>query len=257
MTAEIGCIFQFTRKELYLSFKGFKSDLLDNLISFANWVVVFGYFMPSAARNDLGSLILVGAIASFGFFGIIWRATILAQDITDKKVNAYLILPMPSSYVFIGTVISWSIYAATITLCLFPIGKLILWNQLDVSHLSILKCIVIFALSHVFYGFFALWVSSLVTNLRSTGWLWSRVVNPLFMFSGFFYTWKEAYAMSPWIGGLNLVNPLLYILEATKVSFFGPEGYLPYWLSILAVALYTTFFAIDGVRRFKKRIDYV
>jgi ABC-type polysaccharide/polyol phosphate export permease len=198
---------QFIRKEIYLSFKNIKSDLLDNLISFANWVVVFGYFMPSSGRSDFGSLIFVGAIASFGFFGTIWRAVLPAQDVTDKKINTYLVLPMPSSYVFIGTVLSWSIYAAMITLCLFPIGKLLLWNQLDLSHFSILKFIIIFVLSHLFYGFFSLWISSLVTNLRNTGWLWSRVVNPLFMFSGFFYTWREAYALSFWVGCVNLVNP--------------------------------------------------
>lgn len=257
MTAEIRCALQFIRKEIFLSFMNLKSDLLDNLISFANWVIIFGYFMPSSGRSDLGSLILAGAIASFGLFGTIWRATILAQDVTDKKINAYLILPMPSGWVFVGTVVSWSIYAATITLCLFPIGRLLLWNQVDFSHFSIPKFFIIFVLSHIFYGFFSLWISSLVTNLRNTGWLWCRVVNPLFMFSGFFYTWKEAYAVSPWIGMVNLVNPLLYILEATKVSFFGTQGYLPFWLCVMAVALFTFFFAIDGVRRFKRRLDYV
>jgi ABC-2 type transport system permease protein len=245
------------RKEMYLSFKNLKSDFLDNLVCFLCWIIIFGYFMPSSGNSNLGSLILAGAIASFGLFGTIWRATLLAQDVTDKKINAYLILPMPSRYVFIGLVVSWSLYAATITLCLFPIGKLLLWNQLDLSRFSILKFIPIFILSHLFYGFFSLWISSLVTNLRSTAWLWSRVVNPLFMFSGFFYTWKEAYTLVPWIGCLNLLNPLLYILEATKVSFFGAQGYLPYWLALLALLLFTTFFAFDGVRRFKKRIDYV
>ena len=257
MRSEIGGAIQFIKKEIYLSFMNFKSDLLDNLITFVNWVIVFGYFMPTSGLNNLGSLIFVGAIASFGLFGTIWRATVLAQDVTEKKINAHLVLPMPSSYVFIGTVISWSICVATITLCLFPIGKIVLWNQLDLSHFSIPRGIGIFVLSHLFYGFFSLWVSSLVVNLRSSGWLWCRVVNPLFMFSGFFYTWKEAYALSPWIGVLNLANPLLYIVEATKVSFFGKEGYLPYWLSVVVVLLFTIGFAIDGVRRFKKRIDYV
>jgi ABC-2 type transport system permease protein len=256
MSAEIQCAFQFIRKEIYLSFVNFKSDFFDNLIMFTNWVVIFGYFMPSHHSN-LGSLILAGAIASFGLFGTIWRSNLLAQDVTDKKINAYLILPMPSRYVFIGLVLSWSFYAAAITLCLFPIGQLLLWNQLDLSNFSVLKFIPLFILSHLFYGFFSLWISSLVTNLRNTGWLWCRVVNPMFMFSGFFYTWKEAYALVPCIGLLNLLNPLLYILEATKASFFGAQGYLPYWLCFSALLLFTLFFAIDGVKRFKRRIDYV
>lgn len=257
MTAELECIFQFIRKEIFLSFKNLKSDLLDNVIIFANWIIIFGYFMPSTAQSDFGSLILAGAIASFGLYGTIWRATLLAQDVTDKKINAYLILPMSSNWVFIGTALSWSIHAAVITFCLFPVGKVLLWNQLDFSHFSIFKFVILFVLSHIFYGFFSLWISSLVTNLRNTGWLWTRVVNPLFMFSGFFYTWQEAYAVSPWIGILNLVNPLLYILEGTKVSFFGASGFLPYWLCVGTVLLFTIFFAIDGVRRFKKRLDYV
>ena len=258
MTSSIKCFFQLVRRELYLFFKNFPNRLIDISVVLFAWVVVFGYLMAnSGLKSSYGAFILVGSIASFGLFETIHRSTFLAQDVTDKKITSYLILPIPSSYVFVSIAVSWAICTAVLTLCLFPLGKLILLDKFDLSHISLIKFGLIFIVSNLFYGFFAMWISSMVTNLRNISWLWCRVIHPLYMFCGFFYTWQSAYELAHWVGYLHLLNPLLYILEGTKASILGQSGYLPYWICFCALWIFTGFFAFDGIRRFKKRVDYV
>lgn len=252
------CFTQLIRKEMFLFFKEFFSRIIDISIVLSTWVIVFGYLMVnSGLQNSYGAFILVGAIASFGLFETIWRATCLAQDITDMKITNYLILPIKSYFVFIAIAISWAISTGILAICLFPLGKLLLWNKFDLSNLSIFKFILIFVIGNLFYGFFALWVSSLVTHLRNTTWLWARIINPLYMFCGFFYTWKSAYDLANWIGAIHLLNPLLYVLEGTKAAVLGQAGYLPYYFCVTVLCLFITIFGFDAIRRFKKRIDFV
>ena len=95
----IVCFFQLVRREMHLFFKGFRSRLIDLSFGTSTWVIVFGYLMVhSGLKDNYGSFILVGAIASFGLFETTWRATLLAQDVTDKKITNELILPMRSVF---------------------------------------------------------------------------------------------------------------------------------------------------------------
>jgi len=134
---------------------------------------------------------------------------------------------------------------------------LLLWGKFDLSHASWGKFIFIFITSNLFFGFFALWIASLVTSLRNISWLWCRVINPLYMFCGFFYTWKSAYELSHFVGYLHLINPLIYIVEGSKASILGQTGYLPFWNCFFILWVFIAVFGFDAVRRFKKRVDFV
>jgi ABC-type polysaccharide/polyol phosphate export permease len=258
MTSVIKCCFQLIRRELYLFFKRFLNRFIDISFVLFTSVAVFGYLMlNSGLESSYGAFILVGCIASFGLFETIQRATCLAQDVTDNKIDNFLILPISSYFVFVSIAISWAISTSVLTLCLFPLGKLLLWGRFDLSNASWGKFTIIFIASNLFYGFFALWVSALVTNLRNTSWLWCRLINPLYMFCGFFYTWNSVYELSHFAGYLHLANPLIYILEATKASIFGQSGYLPFWWCFAALWAFIAVFAFDAIRRFKKRVDFV
>jgi len=258
MTQGIKCFLQLVRREMYLFFQGFLSRFMDISFVLCTWGVVFGYLMVnSGLKSSYGAFILVGSIASFGLFETIQRATCLAQDVTDNKIDNFLILPISSSSVFVSIAISWAISTGILTLCLFPLGKLILWGRFDLSHASWVKFTLIFVTSNLFYGFFALWVASLVTNLRNISWLWCRIINPLYMFCGFFYTWKSAYELAHFVGYLHLINPLIYVLEGTKASILGQTGYLPFWNCFFVLWAFIAVFAFDAIRRFKKRVDFV
>jgi len=258
MRSQIICFLELVRRELYLFFREFKGRMIDMVINMVTWVVVFGYFMSDLGlQSSYGALVLVGVIASFGLFETVFRATALSEDVFDKQVSNFLVLPMPSSWFFIAISVAWAISSGILSISLLPIGKVILWNKFDLSKFSAFKFCTIFVIGNLFYGFFALWLSSLVVNLRNSSWLWNRVISPLYMFCGFFYSWQNAYDIAPWVGYLHLLNPMIYILEGTKAAVFGQEEYLPFWICAFATLVFTLFFYVHSIRKLKKRADFV
>lgn len=252
------CFQGLVAKEMYLFLKNCHNTFLDVAFMLATNAVVFGYFMSSKGLGaGYGPFILVGAIATFGLFDITWKATLLAHDMHQKKINNYLTLPVSTGQVFFSFAVSWGMQTGLISLVMIPIGKIILWNQWDLAYFNIWKYLLIFIPANLFYGVFALWVSSLVTNLRNTSWMWYRLINPLFMFCGFYYSWKSVYQLSHEIGYLHLINPLLYILEGTKGAVLPPEGFLPFGYCVLAVWFFIFVMGYDAIKRLKKRVDSV
>jgi ABC-2 type transport system permease protein len=258
MKEDLLCFYGLVSKEMHLFRKEFISRFIDLIANVGTWIIVFGYFMGSSGLNSSYSgYVLIGCIASFGLFDSIMRSMVLAQDVTDKKITNVLTLPLSSTWVFSSIAISWALGTAILSILLFPIGKIVLGSKFDLSNISVIKFILIFSIGNVFYGYFSLWIASLVSSLRNTSWIWSRLINPLFMFCGFFYTWKSAYELSPFLGYFHLINPLLYVLEGTKASVFGQAGYLNYWGCVFILILFTLIFGFDAIRRLKKRIDCV
>jgi len=255
--SRIKCCLEIIKKELFLFFKSFKDSIIDISIILATNMIVFSYLMHVDMGKNFSSFIFVGAIASFGLFESVGRAMFLAQEATDRKITRLLILPVPSSYVFTSIAISWAVCSAILVLCIFPLGKLLLWNSVDFSNLALLKFVVIFITANVFYGFFSLWIASLITNLRNSSWLWARVINPLFMFCGYYYSWRSAYEFSHLVGYFHFLNPLLYVLEGTKAAFLGQRDFLPFWICLLSLWIFIGIFRYDAIRRFKKRLDCV
>lgn len=259
MSSSFRCFLELLRRECILFFKDFVGKLIDSSIFLATTILVFGYFIStSGIEAGYGQFVFIGCVASFGLFEVIWRATTLVIDITgDRVISNFLILPLPANYVLASTAIGWAIGTSIVNICLFPIGLLILFGKFDFSQVSVVKFILIFILGNLFFGFFALWIASLIKNIRKASWLWARVVNPIFMFGGFFYSWQMAYEMSHWVAYANLVNPVLYVLEASRASVLGQGEYLPYWTSFFVILAFTVFFLFDGIRRLKKRLDCV
>ena len=129
-TISVKCFFNIIRKELYLFRKEFINSIIDLAFEIFTWVIVFGYLMTnSGLNNHYGSFILIGAIAVFSFFGIIWKSMSISQDISDNKFSNFIILPIPTSLVFISIAISWAIGGIILSICLLPIGQLILLSK--------------------------------------------------------------------------------------------------------------------------------
>lgn len=255
----VSVLYQLIRRDFYVFIHELRGKFFDtSFVLFTN-ILVFGYVFEHINHDPgFASFIFVGAIASFGFFEIVGRVATLISDMNGNKVISYhLTLPVPSSYIFINIAISWAICTAILSVCLIPIGKILLFNQFSLSAVSYMKFVPFFLITNLFFGFFSLWLSSIIKDASNLGSLWMRVINPLFMFSGYFYTWKSLYGISKVSAILNLVNPLLYIMEGMRVAMLGPKGYLPYSVCIIVVSLFTIVFGFDAIKRMKKRLDCV
>lgn len=259
MKLSITTFFQLIRRDLLVFRYEFFNKLIDTITLLFTNLVIFGYVMTSLGlAQGYSSFLLVGAIAGFGFFEIIGRASMMIADITgDRSISYTLTLPLPTWVIFCYIAVAWGICSGILTICLFPIGKLILFNQFHFTYFSFLRFIPIFIVSNLFFGFFALWVASIIKEVSQINSIWFRIVNPFFMFGAYFYSWRDLYAVSPFFGKLNLINPFLYIMEGMRSAVLGPENYLPIWLSFIMLAFYTSLFGWHGIKRLRKRLDTV
>lgn len=74
---------------------------------------------------------------------------------------------------------------------LFPVGKLLLLDRFDLTLISYGKLMIIYSTSNLFFGFFALWLTSVIRDMGGISGIFMRIINPLFMFGAFFYTWEK------------------------------------------------------------------
>jgi len=210
------------------------------------------------AHSGYAAFFVVGAISSFGFVDIVGKVGLLTADLQgDKTINHTLVMPIRSEWVFYYIGLSWALTASLVSILLFPIGKLLVFNELDLSSISYGRLIIMFITINVFFGFFALWLTGVLKNLRNLSSLWLRYIAPMWMFGCYTYSWESAYQMSHALGVVSLINPMIYVMEGMRGAVLGQEGYLPFWGCLFALWGFVVLCTWDAIRRLKKRLDCV
>lgn len=257
MSGYLATVYYLIRRDLRVFRGEFWGKFLDTAILLFTTVVVFSYFMPSyGLKSDYGPFLLIGVIAGFGFFEVIGKVSLFVADMEGDQTILYtLSLPIPSWLVLAYFGISWGLHSSLIALLLFPLGKLLLWSQFDLGQISLFKFLLIFLMSNLFFGFFALWLSSVLKKMGSLSHLFVRVVNPMYSFGGWLFSWASVYKLSPLIAYVLLINPLFLVMEGMRAAALGQEGFLPFWLSFFGLSAFTLMLAWDAIRRLQKRLD--
>lgn len=252
-------VFNLIVRDLRVFKMEFWGKFIDTCIMLSTTVVIFSYFLPSyGLRPDFGPFLLIGVIAGFGFFDVVGKVATMTADLAGDKLILYTVsLPIPAWLVFVYVGLSWSLHSSIICLLLFPLGKLLLFSQFDLTMINYPKLLLMFIMTNMFFGFFALWLASVCKKMSSLSHLFVRVINPMYMFGGYLYSWHAVYALSAIGGYLSLANPLIYTMEGMRAAILGQEGYLPFWFSFVALMLFTIAFAWNAISRLKKRLDCI
>lgn len=250
---------QIVYREIAIFIKLLLSKLMDILIITFTNVMVFAFLMPYfGLKSSYGSLIAVGLIGILPLFEVIPKTTNLVSDITgNRKISYFLTLPLPTNFIIAAIPVGWAACGAIYSIFILPVAKIFLYNKLDLSHFSIIKFIIGFITIQLMYGFFALFLTSLIKDMKYISWIWSRIVNPLLMFGGYFYTWVTINSISHFIGIINLINPVMLSCECLRAAVLGQKGYLNFWLTTLGLWFFIVVFAFWGIIRLKRRLDCV
>ena len=251
--------FQLLKRDLAIFRRDYWSKFFDMFVIFANNVLIFSYFMKGEGLSDsYGPFLLIAAIGSFGLIEVVGKVALFLSDMENEKaISQILIMPIRAAGVFIYIALFWAISSSMLAALLFPIGKLLLWNRFDLTLISYTRLIPIFLTSSLFFGSFALWLSSVIPGLTNLNTLWLRYIVPLWMFGAYFFSWKTAYELHPTIGTILLFNPMVYVMEGMRAASLGQEGYLPYWVSLIALWGFIFACMTHAIKRLKKRLDCV
>lgn len=251
--------FQLLRRDLTIFKRDYWTKFFDMVVVFANNVLIFGYFMSGEGLSaSYGPFLLIAAIGSFGLIEIVGKVGLLLSDMEgERAITQLLIMPIRAELVFIYMAIFWAISSAVLSVLLFPVGKVLLWTRFDLAAISYVRLIPIFLTSSLFFGAFALWLSSIIPGMSSLNTLWLRYVVPLWMFGTYFFSWETAYQLNPVIGIVLLFNPIVYVIEGMRAAALGQAGYLPYWVSLLALWGFIFACTTHAIRRLKRILDCV
>lgn len=245
--------------DLKIFTENFKDKCADLLIWIISMVLVTYYIMPTFGLSHGYTPFLIASLcASAGLFEM-WTSTVAwVSDLTGEQIiSYYLTLPIPSWLIFVRSMIVNAINSAILGVLVLPICKILLWNHVNFTSLHLPKFIFFLLLLNTFYGAFSLLLASSVSSMQTIGSLWMRFIYPLWFFGCFQFSWSALYAISPALAYINLLNPMTYVMEGVRNAILGPQGSLPFWICATMLILATALFAIVGIRRMKKQLDFV
>lgn len=250
---------QLLRRDLLAFKREFRGKFFDTALFFFTNTIVTAYLMTQEWVNpQFGLFIMVGAIASFGLIEVVGKAASLLFDIEgDRTISQILIFPLRSWMVFAYYALYWAITSALLSVLLFPFGKLLMYNRFDLYAVSYIRLIPMFIIANLFYGFFSLWLVSVLKGTTSLNSIWMRAISPMWFFGAYFYSWQSAYTFSPAFGYASFINPMVYIMEGMRATVLGQEGYLPFWICFLMTLGFTLLLGLHAIHRLKKRLDCV
>jgi len=249
---------------LWRDFLIIKKDFMGDLINMVTWptslAITFGYVLTAFGMDkNYGSFLLIGSLATSFFYLAVGLGAELVNDFEGMRtIEFYQVLPFPSfRMLFIQKVVSFGLHSVMLAIPLLPMGKLLLGDRLDLHNLSIIKFCMIFMSAGIFFGVFALLLAGYIKNQRTFNSVWRRVYTPMLFTGCFWFTFKMAQASFPVLSYIALINPLTYIAEGIRASVFGPDGYLPFWVSLIAVLGFIGFGGYFSFKRLKQRLDFV
>jgi ABC-2 type transport system permease protein len=246
-------------QELRVFFQHFFANLVDALLLPLSEAAVAGYILPlMGIAVSFGSFILVGITVSMCLFHCVNKAQALVADIEiTNSISYQLSLPIQPWLLFMKIGISFAITSACLNFLTIPIGKIVLGNLFDLTNLSIVKTFLIFITLNIFFGFYGLFIASLVKKTSNFSHVWMRFVLPLWMLGGYQYSWYTLKNAYPFFGYLSLINPLIYAFEGIRTATLGQEGSLNFWLCIGMLWLFIALMYCFALHKFKQRLDYV
>jgi hypothetical protein len=239
-----------------------RREFLDDLINALTWplanAITFGLVLPEFGMDKTyGSFLLVGALATTFFYLAVSLAESLVNDICSLRcIDFFLILPA-SNYklILVQKVISFALHATVISVPMIPIGKLVLGDRMDLAHFSFIKFMLIMLISAQFYGFFALWLASWIPSSRHFMSVWRRIYTPSQLLGCYWFSFVMAKKVMGAKAYVALLNPLTYMCEGVRSAVLGPTGYMPFWLAIGLLMIYSCGFGCYAMFRIKKRLD--
>jgi len=255
----LNIFWQMLKIDLIVYAKGLRGQVVDTSIWTTGTVLVSAYVLPALGVKPIfGALMASAAIANSAIFSIWSAAAVQVSDFCgDKKINYYFTLPCPSWLIFVQQACSFAIKSIIIAMFMAPLCKILMWNKLSLAHFSLIKFLLIITALNLCAGFLVVFLVSMAKNMSSMESVWTRNLYPLWLVGGSQFSWDTLHKVTPVVGYLALFNPLLYMTEGIRGAILGQEGFISFWICIGVLCFYSMIFALCGILRLKKRLDFV
>lgn len=256
MSTQLRTFWALVQRDMAVFWPHWKGRFVNSLIWSGLMLLVFEYIMPQMGLEGAGPFMAASAIASLGFFEVAENATKFIADLEgNRSISYYLTLPVSQAMVFVRLAFSNALQAMSLSLFLLPIYKLILWNSFSFAQFSIIKFSLIFIVNNIFFGFFSLYLASVIESMEKVNNMWTRIIYPLWWLGCFQFSWATLDKAVPYISKLSLLNPMTYVMEGMRAAILGQSDYLNFWYCLPMMMIFTVIIGLVGIRKLKQRLD--
>jgi len=253
---QISTFKQLLQRDLYIFHQSFLHKLKIALCWILLSVFVTKLFLPSMGLQNFAPFIFISSVISYGFFIAMHNAIALVEDITTDQAILYeLTLPIPQWIIFFKFALTTMIQSCIISVALIPFGLLVLMDIHAFPHFSYGKFITIFVCSSIFYGSFSLIFTTVLKNMHQIDNVWLRLIFPMWYLGCWQFQWKTLYNISPILAYLDFINPMTFIMEASRSATIDPVGSLPFTFCCIMILIYASINCYIGIYWMKKRLD--
>lgn len=245
--------------DLLIFRKFFIDKCIDLMIWIALTVFVTGYVMPYFGLQDnFGMFQLGGIFPAVGLFEMYSSIVDFVSDLQGDRVIDYQVtLPIPSWLAITAKATYYAIVYALLTIAMIPFAKVVLWDTFDLLAINHLQFFIAIVLQAIFCACFSIFAASLIDNMGKLGTVWSRFIFPMWFMGGFQFSWQALHHVTPVVAWIDLMNPMIYLTEATRAALLGQEGYLNFWLCTAVTLVFSAMTLWLGINNIKKRLDYI
>ncbi len=259
----LGVFLQFFYRDIYVYAKRIRFYITNYLLIYpVIYITSMVYLSPNTyALGDNTTVLMISLLSGNLVLLMLNLAfNIISPMLFDREYTHFVDYQIRhlQPYAFLAQqVLFTTLFSFMLVLPFFPIGKLLLWHSLDLSHTSWPLLIILLLCATLCCSTYTMLAVCAMSNIKQIKTFWVRVSIPLFVLGGFWAPWHTIYEASPLLGYLMLLNPCMYITEGLRQVLTGSSTYFSAWICIGMLLCFACSFFICSCYFFKKQMDPV
>lgn len=225
-------------------------------------VFVFAYVFPKIGQGmrgggaggaSFGTILVPGLIAVAMVFQAITAVALpLSVELgATHEIEDRVLAPIPNWLVALEKLVFGALQGVLAGLAVFPLVYLVPATPVDVHVHSWPLLLLVVALASLASGALGLALGTMVRP-QQIGLLFALVVVPMTFLGCVYYPWAALGAI-PWLQGVVLVNPLVYMSEGLRAALTPGLPHMPAALFLSALVLAVGVLSAIGIRGFRRR----
>lgn len=210
-------------------------------------------FQPGAVGATYATIVVPGLVAvGMVFTGISAVALPLSMELgATREIEDRVMAPVPVELVAIEKLIVGAVHGVLGGLVVFPLVYFVPATHVEVNVANWPLLGVVVVLASLTSGALGLALGTIVRP-QHIGLMFAVVVVPITFLGCVYYPWALLHTI-PWLQGVVLLNPLVYMSEGLRAALTPAVPHMPAVAFLGALALSTTILGAIGVRTFARR----
>lgn len=248
---------------LCTNFINFKNNIMGKVINTIFIVIptmlIAIYILPIyGICKSYGVIKSVTAVISAMYFSSLSLISdLLLKMGYDRKINYYILLPIPFWSYCVQLVISYTLYGILVSFITIPFIILILFKQIAYNEVSWFMLSVSVMLISFLSSSFGLLLAAYTKGIAKIENVFVRILIPLAILGGGEFSWSILNSKNKFLSYISLLNPYTYSTEIVRSSFIAKHSGINFYIALFFIMFFSLLFIFFGINKLKRRLSLV